>query len=50
VDISKLRPGEMLGPIPSWRGRPIFIIYRTQEMIDGLEAQNARMADPHSRE
>ncbi len=48
VDISKLRPGEMLGPIPSWRGRPVFILYRTQEMIDGLEAQNPRMADPLS--
>ncbi len=48
VDISKLRPGELLGPIPAWRGRPIFVLYRTQEMLDNLEAQNDRMADPHS--
>ena len=37
VDISKLRPGEMLGPVPAWRGQPIFVVYRTQETIDWLE-------------
>ncbi len=48
VNIAKLEPGEMLGPIPAWRGRPIFIVYRTQEQLDQLEPQNPRMADPMS--
>ena len=25
VDFSRLNPGEMLGPIPAWRGQPIFV-------------------------
>ena len=28
IDISMLESGEMLGPIPAWRGRPIFVIKR----------------------
>jgi ubiquinol-cytochrome c reductase iron-sulfur subunit len=49
VNIAKLGPGEMLGPIPAWRGRPIYIVYRTQSMLDELEPLNDRLADPHSR-
>ena len=30
IDISRLGDGEMLGPIPAWRGRPIFIIRRSE--------------------
>ena len=48
VDFSKLEPGEMLGPIPAWRGQPIFIIRRTPAMLEGIEAQNATRADPDS--
>ena len=48
VDFSKLEPGEMLGPIPAWRGQPIFILYRTPEMLERIEAQNASRADPDS--
>ena len=40
IDISKLRPGEMLGPIPAWRGKPIFVVYRTEEALSLLEGQN----------
>ena len=25
VDIGKLNPGDILGPIPAWRDRPIFV-------------------------
>jgi ubiquinol-cytochrome c reductase iron-sulfur subunit len=49
VNIAKLRPGEMLGPIPAWRGRPIYVVYRTQESLDLLEGLNDRLRDPHSR-
>lgn len=48
VDISKLRPGEMLGPIPEWRGRPIFVVRRTEEALQALDELNPRLADPNS--
>jgi len=48
VDFSKLRPGEMLGPVPAWRGQPIFVVYRTQETIDWLEQDHDVLADPGS--
>lgn len=49
VDISKLRPGEMLGPVPAWRGQPIFVLYRTEEAIDRLKRDNPNLADPESQ-
>jgi len=49
VDISKLRPGELLGPIPEWRGRPIFVVRRTDEALDALPELDRMLADPESR-
>jgi ubiquinol-cytochrome c reductase iron-sulfur subunit len=48
VDFSRLNPGEMLGPIPAWRGQPIFILYRTQAALDELPKLDASRADPFS--
>lgn len=48
VDISKLRPGELLGPIPAWRGQPVFVLNRTQAVLDGLATQDQTRADPDS--
>ncbi len=48
VDISKLNPGEMLGPIPAWRGQPVFVVRRTPETVDRLVAEGAELADPDS--
>lgn len=48
IDISKLRPGEMLGPTPAWRGQPIFVIYRTEDMVERLREDNPELADPDS--
>lgn len=48
IDISKLRPGEMLGPTPAWRGQPIFVVYRTSEAVDRLAEPNPELADPES--
>ena len=42
VDVSKLRPGEMLGPTPAWRGQPVFVVNRKQEALDVLSAANPR--------
>lgn len=48
VDISKLRPGEMLGPVPAWRGQPIFVLNRTEAAVKRLDAPNPNLADPNS--
>lgn len=48
IDISKLRPGEMLGPTPAWRGQPVFVVYRTEEMVERLREENTELADPDS--
>jgi ubiquinol-cytochrome c reductase iron-sulfur subunit len=49
LDISKLRPGEMLGPTPAWRGQPIFVVYRTEEAVERLQQENPQLADPLSQ-
>ena len=48
IDISRLRPGELLGPIQAWRGKPVFVIYRTESALGVLEADNEALADPAS--
>lgn len=48
LDISKLRPGEILGPIPAWRGLPVFVVYRDQSTLDNLQRNNENLADPES--
>lgn len=46
ADISKLAVGEQL--TIAWRGRPIFIVRRSEEMLAGLPAEDARLKDPQS--
>lgn len=48
VDISRLEPGALLGPIPAWRGQPIFVMKRTETMLENLETYTERLADPNS--
>lgn len=48
VDISKLNPGEMLSPIPAWRGKPVFILNRDEAVISALEDNQLTLADPDS--
>jgi len=49
VDISRLSPGELLGPIPAWRGQPVFILYRTPEALEELSKLDSTRADPNSQ-
>jgi|TARA_B110000967_G_C18765644_1_gene500256 ubiquinol-cytochrome c reductase iron-sulfur subunit len=49
VDISKLSAGEILGPIPSWRDKPVFVIKRSDSMLEVLNTLNDRLADPESQ-
>lgn len=46
VDISRLEPGQMLRV--EWRGKPVWILRRTPEMLATLPAIEARLADPRS--
>jgi ubiquinol-cytochrome c reductase iron-sulfur subunit len=48
IDISKLQPGEILGPTPAWRGQPVFVVYRKPAAIEILEEDVADLADPNS--
>jgi ubiquinol-cytochrome c reductase iron-sulfur subunit len=47
VDISKIGPGEM--QVVEWRGKPVWIIRRTQEMVESLKAVAPRLTDPGSK-
>jgi len=48
VDISKLEPGEM--KIVEWRGKPVWIVSRTKEMLEGITKSDAKVSDPKSNE
>lgn len=46
VDISKLEPGQMI--TVEWRGKPVWIIHRTKEMLATLGKLNDAVADAKS--
>jgi ubiquinol-cytochrome c reductase iron-sulfur subunit len=48
VDISKLELGAMMKV--EWRGRPIYIVHRTESMLDTLSEDEGRLRDPESKE
>ncbi|MHB1373820.1 MAG: ubiquinol-cytochrome c reductase iron-sulfur subunit [Thauera sp.] len=48
ADVSGLAPGEMM--TVEWRGKPVWILRRTPEMLASLETNEARLADPGSGE
>jgi ubiquinol-cytochrome c reductase iron-sulfur subunit len=48
VDISKLEPGAMVKV--EWRGKAIFIVHRTPQMLAQLDAIADRLRDPESKE
>lgn len=48
VDISKLAPGEMM--VVEWRGKPVWIVHRTPEMLASLKKAEPHLVDPESRE
>ena len=48
VDVSKLEPGAMLKV--EWRGRAIFVVNRTPQMLAQLEGVDAQLRDPGSDE
>jgi ubiquinol-cytochrome c reductase iron-sulfur subunit len=46
VDISKLETGAMLKV--EWRGKPVYVVHRSQEMVAELPSNDDRLADPES--
>lgn len=48
ADVSKLAAGEMM--TVEWRGKPVWILRRTPEMLAALEGHESRLADPASAE
>jgi len=46
VDISTLAPGEL--KTVEWRGKPVWIVRRTDEMLASLAATDPQVADPKS--
>lgn len=48
VDIDKLAPGDMM--VVEWRGKPVWILHRTPEMLATLAKAEPGLADPASAE
>ena len=48
VDISKIEPGQRL--TVEWRGKPIWIVRRTEENLQELKSLNDMLRDPNSEE
>jgi ubiquinol-cytochrome c reductase iron-sulfur subunit len=46
VDISRLEPGQKM--IVEWRGKPVWVVRRTPEMLKAVQADDDRVADPQS--
>jgi ubiquinol-cytochrome c reductase iron-sulfur subunit len=48
VDLSKIGAGQM--EIVEWRGKPVWVIRRTKEMLASLKGAEARLSDPGSED
>ena len=47
-DLSKMEPGQQV--TVEWRGKPVWVLKRTPEMLDGLTKHDAVLADPESKD
>jgi ubiquinol-cytochrome c reductase iron-sulfur subunit len=47
VDISRIGPGQL--EVFEWRGKPVWVIRRTPQMLASLNAAAGRLSDPASR-
>lgn len=46
IDISKLAEGQLV--IVEWRGKPVWVVKRTQALLDGLAEVQGELSDPAS--
>jgi ubiquinol-cytochrome c reductase iron-sulfur subunit len=47
ADISALKPGEKM--TVEWRGKPVWIVRRTKEQLEGLKKIDGELVDPQSK-
>ena len=50
IDISRLSQGELLGPMPAWRGQPVYVLMREESTLENLNVRTEQLADPDSEE
>ncbi len=48
ANISKIQPGQQM--TVEWRGKPVWVVRRTKEMLDSIEKMNDKVLDPESQE
>jgi ubiquinol-cytochrome c reductase iron-sulfur subunit len=48
VDISAIAPGEL--KVFEWRGKPVWVIRRTPQMLESLQTVAAKLTDPASKD
>ena len=48
VDLSKMEPGQLIRV--AWRGKPVWILNRTPEVLQTLGTLDSKLADPMSNE
>jgi ubiquinol-cytochrome c reductase iron-sulfur subunit len=48
VDVSKLEPGQLL--TVEWRGKPVWVLRRDEEILNNLKTLDDQLKDPHSDE
>ncbi|MGI9282127.1 MAG: ubiquinol-cytochrome c reductase iron-sulfur subunit [Endozoicomonas sp.] len=46
VNLSKLEPGQQI--VVEWRGKPVFVVRRTQAMLDNIRSLDDKLRDPNS--
>jgi ubiquinol-cytochrome c reductase iron-sulfur subunit len=46
ADISKIEPGQMI--TIEWRGKPVWIVHRTEQNLEDLPSNDPRLTDPNS--
>ncbi|TWX71609.1 ubiquinol-cytochrome c reductase iron-sulfur subunit [Colwellia sp. C1TZA3] len=46
VNVSKIEPGQLIRA--EWRGKPVYVVRRTEEILSGLSTHNDQLKDPQS--
>ncbi|MBU2710209.1 ubiquinol-cytochrome c reductase iron-sulfur subunit [Zooshikella harenae] len=48
VNIAKVEPGQQI--VAEWRGKPVFVVRRTEEILANIKKMDKRVVDPSSSE